>query len=305
MIKMPAIPKASGWSDELTQPSTMPPRQSQPTSTAPDPFNKLPAELRLRVITFLDWRGNFNILCEASPIFYRQRKTDTMLVAWDAMHKNFETSTGYYQGQLLLSYALELANLLWYCANKPQMVSFIEGNSICYYPGHHLTEEILDFHFRVPDPLFTGHEYLIFEVNALWERMMTWQIGHISTFRAYMEEHKRLECYTEGFQFLFGDCGEMVPNSLPPTTSAWRRPVLSLLLILELMNSMYFTCQPPEGSWEYWVETTFWRIFVPTVLMMAQTVHTHFFEDAEDDSDNDSDEYPELDYEAKLELRLI
>lgn len=293
----------------------MPPRQSQPTSIATDPFYKLPAELRLIIITFLDWRGNFNSLCEASPIFYRQRKTDSMLVAWDAMHKNFETSTGYYQGELLLRYALELTNLLWYCANKPQMFSFVEGNPIFHYPErihtpdeqleNRLAEEILDFHDRVPDPLFTGHEYLIFEVNALWKRMMTWQIGRISTFRAYMEEHKRLECYTEYFQYLFGDYGEMVPNSLPPTTSVWRRPVLFLLLILELMNSTYFTCQPPEGSWEYWVENSFWRIFVPTALMMARSVHTHFLEDLEDDSDNDSDDYPDLDYETKLELRLI
>src|SRR5690349_3927994 len=129
------------------------------------------------------------------------------------------------------------------------MVSFVEGNSICCYPGDRVTEEILNLHDCVSDPLFTGHKYLIFEVNALWERMMTWQIGRISTFRAYMEEHKRLECYTEDFHFLFGDRGEMIPNSLPPTTSVWRRPVLFLLLILELMNSTYFTYQPPEGSW--------------------------------------------------------
>ena len=99
------------------------------------------------------------------------------------------------------------------------MVSFVEGNSICCYPGDRVTEEILNLHDCVSDPLFTGHKYLIFEVNALWERMMTWQIGRISTFRAYMEEHKRLECYTEDFHFLFGDRGEMIPNSLPPTTS--------------------------------------------------------------------------------------
>ncbi|KAH7174489.1 uncharacterized protein B0J16DRAFT_348700 [Fusarium flagelliforme] len=236
-----------------------------------------------------------------------------MLVAWDAMHKNFETSTGYHQGQLLLKYALKLANLLWYCANKPQMFSSVEGTSIRYYPGLvnipdeqqgvRLIDKILNW--DVSDPLFTGHKYLIFEVNALWDRMMTWQIGRISTFRAYMEEHKRLECYTERFQRQFGDYGKMLPNSLPPPTSAWRRPVLFVLLILELMNSTYFTYQPREGSWEYWVENSFWRRFVPTALMMAQSVHTDFLEVPEDHSDNDSDDYPELDYETKRELRLI
>ena len=189
----------------------MPPRQSQPTSIAKDPFNKLPAELRLIIITSLGWRANFISLCEASPIFYRQRKTDSMLVAWDAMHKNFETSTGYYQGQTLLRYALQLANLLWYCENKPQMVRSVSGISIRYIPkpipdeqhgGRSISRDIMDFSIR--DPLFTDRKYLIFEVNALWKRMMTWQIGRISTFRAYTDEHKRLECHAEPFQRLFG-----------------------------------------------------------------------------------------------------
>ena len=279
-MEMPTLPKTSGWSDERTQTSTMPTKQSQPASTGTDPLDKLPAELRLEIITFLEYRGNVNHLCEASPIFYRQRKTDSLLVAWDAMYKNFKPLIGCgYRCVYVLPSALRLANLMWYCAHKPQMFEIVEAGSIYYYPTleQDPTEEhLLDLDEEIlwledKDPLFTGREYLIFELDALWNRMITWQLGRLPTFCSFMEEHKRLDCYTPNFRKIFGRFGETIVNSLPPKTSRWRSPVLLLLLVLELMDSTYFADQPQEGSWEWWVETEFWPHFVPWVFREART----------------------------------
>lgn len=217
MLNSAEIPRRA---DDLAVSRDPPPARSLTTFVVKDPFEKLPIELRECVISFLGDRTHFNNLCRASSIIYRQRKTDSLLVCWDKMHKRF--------GDWELFIASSLIGFLRHHVPTSSALTCKTDFSHCHSFGDY-------------DPLFSSRQYLVFEVDALYTRMMIRLESCKLTLPEYLEEHKTAKEYKIAVHLepVFQDLGDgKFPNLLPPRTSPWRAMLLYALLSMELIGSL-------------------------------------------------------------------
>ncbi|CVL07324.1 uncharacterized protein FPRN_13737 [Fusarium proliferatum] len=178
-----------------------------------DPFKHLASEIREMIDTYLDCYENFDSLCLASPIMRKERRTSTLLLTSEYLEQNFG---GTHDG------------------------AFIEAHIYSLLSKDGLSDEnfALWKKTKLPHPLFSSRQDIVFRMNALYHRLMDcfnfgpkivpWFIKKLpySVFAHYAVA-------------AFGRNGERFPMSLHDATDAKKGQVFFFLIAVNMAGNPY------------------------------------------------------------------
>ncbi|KAG4257483.1 hypothetical protein FPRO06_12329 [Fusarium proliferatum] len=178
-----------------------------------DPFKHLASEIREMIDTYLDCYENFDSLCLASPIMRKERRTSTLLLTSEYLEQNFG---GTHDG------------------------AFIEAHIYSLLSKDGLSDEnfALWKKTKLPHPLFSSRQDIVFRMNALYHRLMDcfnfgpkivpWFIKKLpySVFAHYAAA-------------AFGRNGERFPMSLHDATDAKKGQVFFFLIAVNMAGNPY------------------------------------------------------------------
>ncbi|SCN66467.1 uncharacterized protein FFB20_02215 [Fusarium fujikuroi] len=178
-----------------------------------DPFQHLASEIREMIVTYLDCYENLDSLCLASPIMRKERQTSTLLLTSEYLERIFG---GTHDG------------------------AFIEAHIYSLLSKYGLSEEnfALWKKRKLPHPLFSSRQDIVFRMNALYHRLMDcfnfgpeivpWFIKKLpySVFAHYAAA-------------AFGRNGEKFPISLHDATNAEKGQVFFFLIAVNMAGNPY------------------------------------------------------------------
>ncbi|KAF5713110.1 hypothetical protein FGLOB1_4163 [Fusarium globosum] len=180
-----------------------------------DPFGLLPLEVREMIISNLVIECILLDLCQASPVFKHQLNTSKLLKTWTALHKELD----YEMFQAILV-------LMTYPKIKEPIPAF-EDIDAAGCPNKFIR-----------DPLFTPEQHLIFEIDAINQRMAKcFALGPslVPLYRAkYPDFYGGL--FSDYLVKSFGKHGEHLPTTMPSIGSGIRLRIFYILLAIETME---------------------------------------------------------------------
>ncbi|KAF5692739.1 hypothetical protein FDENT_2614 [Fusarium denticulatum] len=179
-----------------------------------DPFGRLPLEIREMIISNLESNEVFWCLRQASPVFWRQSQTSKLLKAWDTLQKDL--------GYRLFSQVLLLVKY-------PKIEEPILEDEHPYL--------LPDTFYR--DPLFTPHQYLIFEMYDKYQAMLNCFALGPALVPLYRDKYPDLYLgrLRDFLARSFGENGEQLPIVMPPIKcEGIGRRIVYFLLAIDLIE---------------------------------------------------------------------
>lgn len=177
-----------------------------------DPFGLLPSEVLEMIISNLVVEFILLDLCQASPVFKHQLNTNKLLKTWTALHKELD----YEMFQAILV-------LMTYPKIKEPIPAFDDNDS----PDKYL-----------PDPLFTPEQHLIFEMDAINQRMSKCFALGPSLVPLYRAKYHDFDggCFSNYLAISFGKHGEHLPTTMHSIGSGTRHRIFYILLAIDTME---------------------------------------------------------------------
>ncbi|KAF5249401.1 hypothetical protein FANTH_5282 [Fusarium anthophilum] len=234
-----------------------------------DPFGRLPEEVREMIISNLYVEHDFWFLYRASPVFLRQLQTSKLLRAWDTLRKELGSET--------------LRRVL-FLVRYPKIGDPIpqdEGRDVYGMPN---------LYFK--DPLLSPQQHLIFEMYDRYQGMLNcFALGPalVPLYRdKYPDAHRGY--FSKYLVECFGEHGEHIPNTMPPTKSWKRSAIFLLLLAIEAMDQCptAFVTSLREPLKELSIKEERYVKFVNCCL--SECPYQAFGEESEEEEEDDGDD---------------